>query len=117
MINLSKELDFNLEQSGSGYKWEVAHFPRYTSPWTKEIAEEVKQQILNDHEKAREWDDLALDKEDKDIALHGAKLIKQNQKLREVIEKSIKENERYRTDPDSGGLYYELKQLLEDSKK
>ena len=38
-------------------------------------------------EKAREWDNLSLDKEDKDIALHGAKLIKQNQKLRDLIEK------------------------------
>lgn len=68
-------------------------------------------------EKAREWDNLALDKEDKDIALHGAKLIKQNQTLRELIEKAIKENEPYKNDPDSGGLYYELQKLLEGSKK
>ncbi len=36
-------------------------------------------------ERAGKWDELALDKEDKDIALHGAKLIKQNQKLRELF--------------------------------
>jgi len=41
----------------------------------------------------------------------------QNKKLRELIKKSIEENERYKNDYDSGGLYYELKQLLEDSKK
>ncbi len=40
-----------------------------------------------------------------------------NQKLRELIEKSIEENERYKNDPDSGGLYYELQKLLGDSKK
>lgn len=43
--------------------------------------------------------------------------ILQNQKLWKLIEKSIEENERYKNDPDSGGLYYELQNLLEESKK
>ena len=50
----------------------------------------------------------------------GEKLKQQildNQKLRELIKKAIKENEPYKKDPDSGGLYYELRKLLEDSKK
>jgi len=78
---------------------------------------ELKHQFQDDLEKAKKWDELALDKEDKDIALHGARIIKQNQKLRELIEKAIKENEPYKTDPDSGGLYYELQKLSKDSKK
>lgn len=49
MVKLIEELDFNLELSGSGYKWEVAHKPRYTYPWSNEQAQEIKQQILEDN--------------------------------------------------------------------
>jgi len=43
----------------------------------------IREQILSDYEKARKWDELALDEGDKDIALHGARIIKQNQKSQE----------------------------------
>jgi len=42
---------------------------------------------------------------------------KQLRKLRELVEKRIKENEPFKDDDDSGGLYYEFKNLLEESKK
>lgn len=48
-------------------------------------------ELLSDKEKARKWNELELDEEDKDITLHGAKLIKQNQKLRERIDKVKKD--------------------------
>ncbi len=49
----------------------------------------VKKQVSDDYKKARKWDELALDEEDKDIALHGAKIIKQNLKLRELVEEEF----------------------------
>ena len=117
MFNIREELDFNLELSGSGYKWEVAHFPRYTFPWTREIAEQIKQQILNDYEKARTFDSLELEKD----VLQKVKENEQNQKLRELIEKRIEEVEPY-TDislPERKDvtIYNELQKLLEESKK
>lgn len=70
-------------------------------------------------EKAREWDSLSLDKEDKDIALHGAKLIKQNQKLRELIEKFL-EIYHY-CNPYKGKedplFFQDIQKILEESKK
>jgi len=79
----------------------------------------IYRKILDDYEKAREWDNLSLDKEDKDIALHGAKLIKQNQNLRELIEKFL---ERYHNcNPYKGTedplFFQDIQKLLEESKK
>jgi len=90
-------------------------YPYYISIWCGNEEGTVKtiSQILDDYEKAREWDNLALDKEDKDIALHGAKLIKQNQKLRELIKKEIESGQDGRI--QSSSMF--LQKLLEESKK
>ncbi len=92
----------------------------------KGFTKEERQQILDECEKARKWDELALDEEDKDITLHGARIIKQNQKLRELIEKRVRE----RTQADTifvstdfyAGLTDDLltkifQQLLEENKE
>jgi len=97
-MNLSEELDFNLEICGTGYLWEIAHKPRYTNPWKKAEAEEIKQQILNDYEKARKWEDFnegksvafAIDINDNMVlSPRLQEQVRQNQKLRELIEKRI----------------------------
>jgi len=94
-MKLTDELDFYIEESGSGYKWELAHKPRYTNPWSREKAEQIKQQILDDHEKARSFETIlrAFDVLDyqsvlsKYMRLFGEN--KQNQKLPELIEKLL----------------------------
>ena len=65
-------------------------------------------------EKARKWDELTLDEEDKDITLHGAKLIKENQKLRELIEGILTLEITSTRDAEEHQL---LQNLLEESKK
>ncbi len=89
----------------------------------KGFTKEERQQILDECEKARKWDELALDEEDKDITLHGAKIIKQNQKLRELVEKEI-EGLKPQIDeltnfvhPEINSVYFTLQQFLEESKK
>lgn len=53
------------------------------------------QDIKGNKEKARKWDELELDEEDKDITLHGARVIKQNKKTLGIIEEFIKKELKY----------------------
>jgi len=41
---------FNREDSGRGFKWELANHPRYTNPWTREQLNQVRDQILKNQE-------------------------------------------------------------------
>jgi len=105
MMELTKA-NIDIGQVG---QWEDPHTWQCTMQFfeSKEEAEKVKQQLLGDYEKARQLDRFT------ESNLPSL----MNFKLRELIEKSIEENERYKNDPDSGGLYYELQNLLEESKK
>lgn len=110
MINLTKDDEL--------IKW-VDHLQDddASGAWNKKD-DETFQQILNDYDKARTYDEIAkiipeMYKDWKSILPQ----INQSQKLRGLIEKAIKENEPYKNDPDSGGLYYELQELLKESKE
>jgi len=71
--------------------------------FSKEKCEQLKQQILDDYEKARKWDRVIKDDS------KFAKECDQNQKLRELIEKAEKN--------DVNGLGEYFWKLLEESKK
>jgi len=58
-IKLTED-NFNYEYSGDTkhIKWELANHPRYTNPWTEEEANQLKQQILDDHKKINRFNQI-----------------------------------------------------------
>jgi len=95
----------------------------------------LRQQILNDYEKARKWDtlteqvNLTPDKQIQALEDHADIMqtlyfegeSKQNRKLRELIEKRVEEIEPYTdislAERKDVTIYNELQKLLEESKK
>ena len=70
----------------------------------------IKQQILDDYEKARTFDSLELEKD----VLQKVKENEQNQKLRELIEKEVDAD----CDCEYGGCRHSMaEQVLKESKK
>ena len=74
---------------GEPTHWYLSIFDKGNS---KETTEQLKQQILDDHEKARKWDRVIKD------SSKFAKECDQNQKLRKLIEDRIDAMEKYKDD-------------------
>lgn len=84
----------------------------------KHIDEPIRRQILEDYKKARRWDELQLE----NYVIRKVEENEQNQKLRELVEKKIKEP--YPSMKTHWGDYVykdsrdgELQELLDESKK
>lgn len=101
---------------------DIAKHPRYKDPFTIEEGKQIKQQIIDDYEKARKYDEV------KDGTLgfirafnwldENKSIFNQANKLRELIEKKMEWASPYKDSQLMNGyLYRELRQLLKDSKK
>ncbi len=57
------DVDWYIEHSGEGFKWEVTHKPKYTNPWTREQAEQLKKQITDDYRDINRINDMMVELE------------------------------------------------------
>ena len=88
---------------------DIAKHPRFKNPYTVEEGKEIKQQILDDYEKARKWDYMV------DNGLTTEEL-NQELTLTELIEKRIEELGKNLIEPYAS-IEFELQKLLEENKK
>ena len=83
---------------------------QFSDKITNERAEQLKQQILDDYEKARKWED----EEKRDVSVE-----RQNQKLRELIEEFLETY--HNCNPYKGKedplFFQDIQKLLEASKE
>ena len=111
-MDLTKD-DIEVGQVG---QWEDPNTWQCTIQYleSKEEAEKVKQQLLDDYEKARKWDTLENAKTHEALVDYPKLL-----KLRELIEKRQKDarDSGELSDYDCGMIYDVIQKLLEESKK